>query len=204
MGFVGWNQPVYLQMTCLHLILFRETIRLYDSELSTAPLNAGPTAIFLPIHIQFILSTLHLLLTSSDHTVTLMRTISFIYQNFSLLTGTVQTLEQLTLDTLLSPIVFEKCFLHWARNVRLYYMRCLVWRVARIGGGVGILPGWKSWVPLASSSASQEQAGSMSGSRRGGMMATSEASSAEKRNSKDLPALPRGSPVEQSLSAIVR
>ncbi|KAF9081978.1 hypothetical protein BGX23_000237 [Mortierella sp. AD031] len=179
----------------------RECIRLYDSELSAVPLNIGPNAIFVPIHVQFILTTLHLLLTSSDHTVTLMRTISFIYQNFSLLTGTVQTLEQLTLGTLLCPDVFEKCFLHWARNVRLYYMRCLVWRVARIGGGVGVLPGFRAWTPSCSSSM---QEGSVP---RSGMMAssiTSNSESSSKKKSKDSPAPSRGSIAESPLCLIVR
>ncbi|KAF9329419.1 hypothetical protein BG006_007490 [Podila minutissima] len=177
----------------------RETIRLYDSELSNVPLNSGPSSIFVPIHVQFILTTLHLLLTSSDHTVTLMRTISFIYQNFSLLTGTIQSLEQLTLGTLLSPPVFEKCFLHWARNVRLYYMRCLVWKVARIGGGVGVLPGWKPWTKTKAQTTTQPEA-------LGGMMATSAPlhEAPTKKKTKDIPALSKFSPLEQSLNLIVR
>ncbi|KAF8950320.1 hypothetical protein BGZ52_002928, partial [Haplosporangium bisporale] len=178
----------------------RETIRLYDSELSNVPLNSGPSSIFVPIHVQFILTTLHLLLISSDHTVTLMRTISFIYQNFSLLTGTIQSLEQLTLGTLLSPPVFEKCFLHWARNVRLYYMRCLVWKVARIGGGVGVLPGWKPWTTAkATTTTSHTEA-------MGGMMVTSAPlhETQTKKKTKDVPSLSKISPLEQSLNLIVR
>ncbi|KAG0322131.1 hypothetical protein BGZ99_003500 [Dissophora globulifera] len=190
----------------------RECIRLYDSELSTAPLNTGPGVVFVPIHVQFILTTLHLLLTGSDHTVTLMRTISFIYQNFSLLTSTVQTLEQLTLGTLLSPDVFEKCFLHWARNVRLYYMRCLVWRVARIGGGVGVLPGWKSWNPndpSSSPSVAQSTSASQDSQQPAvvGGMATSQSvpnSGSSKRSTKEVLEAMKGLPIEQSLSLIVR
>ncbi|KAG0330835.1 hypothetical protein BG000_011420 [Podila horticola] len=178
----------------------RDTIRLYDSELSNVPLNSGPSSIFVPIHVQFILTTLHLLLTSSDHTVTLMRTISFIYQNFSLLTGTIQSLEQLTLGTLLSPPVFEKCFLHWARNVRLYYMRCLVWKVARIGGGVGVLPGWKPWTTIKAQTTAQLS------DALGGMMATNTPlhEAPTKKKTKDVPALSKISPLEQSLNRIVR
>ncbi|KAF9938093.1 hypothetical protein BGZ65_000475 [Modicella reniformis] len=179
----------------------RDGIRLYDSELSTVPPNTMPGAILIPVHVQFILSTLHLLLTASDHTVTLMRTISFIYQNFSLLTSTVQTLEQLTLGTLLSPYVFEKCFLHWARNVRLYYMRCLVWRVARIGGGVGILPGWKSWAPETLSSQHGQPSSSMGG------IALSDVPTSDsftKRTTYEALEELRGLPIEHSLGLIVR
>ncbi|KAF9923239.1 hypothetical protein FBU30_006687 [Linnemannia zychae] len=181
----------------------RESIRLYDSELSTVPLNTGPNIIFVPIHVQFILSTLHLLLKASDHTVTLMRTISFIYQNFSLLTGTVETLEQLTLGTLLCPDVFEKCFLHWARNVRLYYMRCLVWRVARIGGGVGVLPGYKTWT---TSGPDSMQEGESAPGQMVGMMATNRMSNSDnslKKKTKDSPPS-RGPIVESPLHQIVR
>ncbi|KAF8966520.1 hypothetical protein BGZ46_000366 [Entomortierella lignicola] len=180
----------------------RECIRLYDSELSTVPLNAGSNFKFIPIHVQFILSTLHILLTGSDHTVTLVRTISFIYQNFSLLTSTVTTLEQLTLGTLLSPDVFEKCFLHWARNVRLYYMRCLVWRVAKIGGGVGILPGWKSWNTELSPPSQTEQRPTVGG------MASSVGQtpdvSTKRMSTREALESMKGLPVEQSLSLIIR
>ncbi|KAG0236182.1 hypothetical protein BGW41_000543 [Actinomortierella wolfii] len=125
----------------------REGIRLYDRDLSwsTNSLTVAQGAHMVPINVSFLLTTIHVLLTGSDHTVTLMRTLSFVYQNFALLTSTVSSLEQLVLGTLLSTQVFEKCFLHWGRNVRLYYMRCLVWRVARLHGGVGILPGWGTW-----------------------------------------------------------
>ncbi|KAG0257063.1 hypothetical protein DFQ27_005305 [Actinomortierella ambigua] len=125
----------------------REGLRLYDRDLSwtTASLTVAQGAHLVPINVNFLLSTIHVLLIGSDHTVTLMRTLSFVYQNFALLTSTVASLERLVLGTILSTQVFEKCFLHWARNVRLYYMRCLVWRVARLQGGVGILPGWGTW-----------------------------------------------------------
>ncbi|KAF9353732.1 hypothetical protein BGX26_008504 [Mortierella sp. AD094] len=177
----------------------RECIRLYDNEWSTIPLNTGSNIRFVPIHVQFILSTLHLLLTGSDHTVTLVRTISFIYQNFSLLTSTVSTLEQLTLGTLLSPDVFEKCFLHWARNVRLYYMRCLVWRVAKIGGGVGILPGWKSWTPQTFTSTQRSTLGGMASSAGPNLDST-----AKRTTTREALESLKGLPVEQSLSLIVR
>ncbi|KAK3819666.1 MAG: hypothetical protein J3Q66DRAFT_399125 [Benniella sp.] len=176
----------------------RESIRLYDSELSTAPPNTGAGGVFVPIHVQFILTTVHLLLTTSDHTVTLMRTLSFVYQNFSLLTSTVQSLEQLTLGTLLSPNVFEKCFLHWARNVRLYYMRCLIWRVARIGGGVGVLPGWKSETPLSHYDQSSSAIGGMASSG-----APTSSIFSKKTAHEALEEL-KGLPIEQSLSVIVR
>ncbi|KAG0019717.1 hypothetical protein BGZ80_005365 [Entomortierella chlamydospora] len=113
--------------------------------------------------------------------------------------STVPTLEQLTLGTLLSPDVFEKCFLHWARNVRLYYMRCLVWRVAKIGGGVGILPGWKPWTPQTFSST---QGSAMSG------MASSTGpnsdSTIKRTTTREALESLKGLPVEQSLSLIVR
>ncbi|KAG0228314.1 hypothetical protein BGX31_006626 [Mortierella sp. GBA43] len=179
----------------------RDSIHLYDSELSAGPSNAGTSGSFVPINLQFILSTLHLLLTASDHTITLMRTLSFIYQNFSLLTSTVQTLEQLALGTLLSPDVFERCFLHWARNVRLYYMRCLVWRVARIGGGVGVLPGWKAWMP-ESPPLQHDQTSSAIGGMASSGISTNESST--KKTAQEALEEMRGLPIEQSLGMIVR
>ncbi|KAF9187305.1 hypothetical protein BGZ50_002018 [Haplosporangium sp. Z 11] len=138
----------------------RECIHLYDSDLLAVPNTAGSNIISVPIHVQFILSTLHLLLTASDHTVTLMRTISFIYQNFSLLT------------------------------------------VARIGGGVGILPGWKSWTPHSSIASQQERQQS-----NGGMMASSTISNSEgspKKKTEEPAPSSKNSSIELSLSLIVR
>src|SRR6266542_2850236 len=90
------------------------------------------------LDIPFYISLVKLLLEKSDHTITILRTISFIYTHFFLLTSQPTYLRQLVKETLLNEEMFERLFCHWSRNVRVYYMRLLVWRLGRIGGGVGI------------------------------------------------------------------
>ncbi|CAG8518009.1 13784_t:CDS:2 [Funneliformis caledonium] len=83
------------------------------------------------------ISLFKLLLEESDHTITILRTISFIYTHFFLLTSQPAYLKQLVKEILLNEDMFERLFCHWSRNVRIYYMRLLVWRLGKIGGGVG-------------------------------------------------------------------
>lgn len=88
------------------------------------------------LDIPFYISLIKLLLEQSDHSITILRTISFIYTHFFLLTSQGAYLKQLVKEILLDEM-FEILFCHWSRNVRIYYMRLLVWRLGRIGGGVG-------------------------------------------------------------------
>ncbi|GES89401.1 hypothetical protein GLOIN_2v1649015 [Rhizophagus clarus] len=88
------------------------------------------------LDIPFYISLIKLLLEQSDHSITILRTISFIYTHFFLLTSQAIYLKQLVKEILLDEM-FEILFCHWSRNVRIYYMRLLVWRLGRIGGGVG-------------------------------------------------------------------
>ncbi|PKK74742.1 DUF1765-domain-containing protein [Rhizophagus irregularis] len=88
------------------------------------------------LDVPFYISLIKLLLEQSDHSITILRTISFIYTHFFLLTSQAAYLKQLVKEILLDEM-FETLFCHWSRNVRIYYMRLLVWRLGRIGGGVG-------------------------------------------------------------------
>jgi hypothetical protein len=88
------------------------------------------------LDVPFYISLIKLLLEQSDHSITILRTISFIYTHFFLLTSQAAYLKQLVKEILLDEM-FEILFCHWSRNVRIYYMRLLVWRLGRIGGGVG-------------------------------------------------------------------
>lgn len=89
------------------------------------------------LDIPFYISLVKLLLDKSDHTITILRTISFVYTHFSLLTSQSIYLKQLVRDIILNEETFERMFCHWSRNVRIYFMRLLVWRVGRISGGIG-------------------------------------------------------------------
>ncbi|ORZ03362.1 hypothetical protein BCR43DRAFT_46463 [Syncephalastrum racemosum] len=84
------------------------------------------------LDLPFLLDTLNILLTKSDHTISLLRALSFIYIHFPYLTSRTVLMETLCRQMLLSPPIFEKLLLHWNRNVRIFFLRCLFWRVARV------------------------------------------------------------------------
>ncbi|RIB16117.1 hypothetical protein C2G38_2247229 [Gigaspora rosea] len=89
------------------------------------------------LDITFYISLINLLLNRSDHTITILRTISFVYTQFSLLTSQPAYLKQLVKQIILDEEMFERMFCHWSRNVRIYFMRLLIWRVGRIGSDFG-------------------------------------------------------------------
>lgn len=85
-----------------------------------------------PVDVPFILHTIHILLAKSDHTVNLLRALSFVYSHFAFLTSRAVLLDMLCSRILLEPYIFEKLLLHWSRNVRHFFWRCLFWRVGRV------------------------------------------------------------------------
>lgn len=85
-----------------------------------------------PVDVPFILHTIHILLAKSDHTINLLRALSFVYSHFAFLTSRAVLLDMLCNRILLEPYIFEKLLLHWSRNVRHFFWRCLFWRVGRV------------------------------------------------------------------------
>ncbi|CAO3688303.1 unnamed protein product [Umbelopsis vinacea] len=86
----------------------------------------------LPINVTFLLDTIRMILQQSDHTITLVRTLSFVYNHFELLTRDSVSMTDLCLNVLLNPSTFERLFLHWSRNVRVFFIRTLLWRVGPV------------------------------------------------------------------------
>lgn len=85
-----------------------------------------------PINVAYVLETIRTILQQSDHTITLVRTLSFVYTHFELLTRDPACMNDLCLNTLLHPATFERLFLHWSRNVRVFFIRTLIWRVGQV------------------------------------------------------------------------
>ncbi|CAG8608543.1 10392_t:CDS:2 [Paraglomus brasilianum] len=111
----------------------RVTIALSPPTTTTTKPNLCSTST-LPsiVDIPFIISFISVILKECDHASSLLRTISFIYSQFTLLTASPEYLQLLVLDTLMIREVFDKLFCHWAKFVRAYFIRLLVWRVKRI------------------------------------------------------------------------
>ncbi|KAF9402647.1 hypothetical protein BGX21_009310 [Mortierella sp. AD011] len=74
-----------------------------------------------------------------------------------------------------------------------------IWRVAKIGGGVGILPGWKPWIPQTFPSTQDSMLGGMTSGTR-----PNSDSTIKRTTTREALESLKGLPVEQSLSLIVR
>lgn len=84
------------------------------------------------IDIDFIITTLSLLLQNADHALALMRTIAFSYSNFALLISTAEHRRRFCQEILLDRKIFHKLFLSWSFTIRAYFLHLLVFRLARI------------------------------------------------------------------------
>ncbi|GAA5859845.1 hypothetical protein JCM8547_004356 [Rhodosporidiobolus lusitaniae] len=81
----------------------------------------------------FIFGFVRIILEKADNTVSLLRTISFLYSNFEILTFRVNDRTELCEKLILDESLFQRLFLHWNSGVRGYFIRLLVWRVSRLG-----------------------------------------------------------------------
>ncbi|EPB87912.1 hypothetical protein HMPREF1544_05319 [Mucor circinelloides 1006PhL] len=111
------------QVFCLFDILEQTVL-----ELQKFPVKLA----YFPIDRPFILQTLNIVLSQCDHTITLLRSLSFIYAHFRFLTVHAALLDTLCNDILMNTFIMERLFLHWGKNVRIFFLRCLVWRVSRV------------------------------------------------------------------------
>ncbi|KAG2234425.1 hypothetical protein INT48_007173 [Thamnidium elegans] len=93
---------------------------------------------YFPIDLPFILHTLDIILSRSDHAISLLRALSFIYVHFGFLTSHAALLDLLCNRIMLDTVIFERLLLHWGKNVRIFFLRCLMWRVGRVWHPTGI------------------------------------------------------------------
>ncbi|KAI9273919.1 hypothetical protein EDC94DRAFT_593188 [Helicostylum pulchrum] len=103
-------------------------------ELQKFPLKRN----YFPIDLPFILHTLDIILSRSDHSISLLRALSFIYVHFGFLTSHAALLDLLCNRIMLDTVIFERLLLHWGKNVRIFFLRCLMWRVGRVWHPTGI------------------------------------------------------------------
>lgn len=82
--------------------------------------------------------TLEVILSRSDHAISLLRALSFIYVHFGFLTSHAALLDLLCNRIMLDTVIFERLLLHWGKNVRIFFLRCLMWRVGRVWHPTGI------------------------------------------------------------------
>ncbi|KAK4511749.1 Cytochrome oxidase assembly [Mucor velutinosus] len=118
------------QVFCLFDILEQTVL-----ELQKYPVQLA----YFPIDRPFILQTLNIVLSQCDHTITLLRSLSFIYAHFQFLTVHAALLDTLCNGILMNTFILERLLLHWGKNVRIFFLRCLVWRVSRVWSTENVL-----------------------------------------------------------------
>ncbi|KAK4704827.1 hypothetical protein P7C70_g1391, partial [Phenoliferia sp. Uapishka_3] len=89
---------------------------------------------------SFIFSFVKTILATGDNTVAIMRTIAFVYAHFEIFTLRSADREELCENIILDEVLFPRLYLHWNPGVRGYFIRLLVWRLARLGVVAGELP----------------------------------------------------------------
>ncbi|TKA58533.1 hypothetical protein B0A53_00274 [Rhodotorula sp. CCFEE 5036] len=85
------------------------------------------------LDIGFIFDFVRRILSEADNTVTIMRTIAFVYAHFEILTLRPHDRTELCESLLLDEALFQRLFLHWNSGCRGFFIRLLVWRVSRLG-----------------------------------------------------------------------
>lgn len=85
------------------------------------------------LDIGFIFDFVRRILSEADNTVTIMRTIAFVYAHFEILTLRPLDRTELCESLLLDESLFQRLFLHWNSGCRGFFIRLLVWRVSRLG-----------------------------------------------------------------------
>ncbi|BGP25489.1 proteophosphoglycan ppg4 [Rhodotorula toruloides] len=104
-----------------------------ESDVEEASAVKPDEAVLDAFDLPFLFSVVRKILLEADGTVTLMRTISFLYSHFPLFTLRGADRTELCEGLILYEAVFQRLFLHWNSGVRGYFIRLLVWRVSRLG-----------------------------------------------------------------------
>lgn len=136
------NNDVFLSMLGVHIQTLIQRTSLYDVQGVFCLLDwldgvlghmdAAELSIERLVNIDFLITTLGLLLEKADHALALMRAIAFSYSNFAVLISTVEHRRRFCEEILLKPSIFHKLFLSWSFTIRAYFLHLLVFRLARI------------------------------------------------------------------------
>ncbi|GAA6056647.1 hypothetical protein NBRC10513_001097 [Rhodotorula toruloides] len=129
-----WDtRSVYLVLDLAEGLIYQLAYPSPESDEDDA-LAAKPDATVLDaFDLPFLFSVVRKIFLEADGTVTLMRTISFLYSHFPLFTMRSGDRTELCERLILDEAVFQRLFLHWNSGVRGYFIRLLVWRVSRLG-----------------------------------------------------------------------
>ena len=84
------------------------------------------------VDIPHLISVLRLVLTETDHHLTLAKCVAFIWTHYDTLCSRVEDREALCMHLLLEPKIFERLVLFWSQSVRSYILRLIVFRLGHV------------------------------------------------------------------------
>ena len=82
--------------------------------------------------IPHLVSVLRLVLTETDHHLTLAKCITFIWTHYDTICANVKHREALCINLLLDHEIFERLMLFWSQSVRSYVLRLVVFRLGHV------------------------------------------------------------------------
>jgi hypothetical protein len=82
--------------------------------------------------IPHLISVLRIVLTETDHHLTLAKCVAFIWTHYDTICARVEDREALCMKLLLDPQVFERLVLFWSQSVRSYILRLIVFRLGHV------------------------------------------------------------------------
>jgi hypothetical protein len=84
------------------------------------------------LDVPHLISVIRLILTQTDHHLTLAKTIAFVWTHYDTLCAKVEDREELCIKLLLDPQVFNRLVLFWSQSVRSYVLRLVVFRLGHV------------------------------------------------------------------------
>jgi hypothetical protein len=87
---------------------------------------------FTLIDIPHLITVVRIILTETEHHLTLAKCIAFVWTHFDTLCSRVEDRQALCLQLLLDPVVFERLMLFWSQSVRSYVLRLVVFRLGHL------------------------------------------------------------------------
>ncbi|WVQ71148.1 hypothetical protein IAR50_000673 [Cryptococcus sp. DSM 104548] len=91
-----------------------------------------PTRLDTVVDVPFLINVLRIILTETEHAMTLVKAIAFIFSHWEVLTARPEDRKELCLDLLLQKELFERLLLFWSHSVRSYVLRLVVFRLGHL------------------------------------------------------------------------
>ncbi|WVQ85644.1 hypothetical protein IAT38_007810 [Cryptococcus sp. DSM 104549] len=84
------------------------------------------------VDVPFLIHVIRMLLTETEHAMTIVKVIAFVFSHWEVLTAKAEDRRELCLELLLDKDIFERLLLFWSHSVRSYVLRLVVFRLGHL------------------------------------------------------------------------